>query len=80
MASAPIHSKAVVLMLPFHCLILIPLFVDGRGRGGGGGLLSVRPLFCIAVLCVNHLAGEKRADCFTFVGFGMSCHGLVCRL
>ena len=65
MASAPIHSKAVVLMLLFHCLILIPLFEDGWG----GGLFSVRPLFCIAVLCVNHLAGEKRADCFTFVGF-----------
>ena len=65
MASAPIRSKAVVLMLFFHRLILIPLFVDGWGAG----LFFVRLLFCIAVLCVNHLAGEKRADCFTFVGF-----------
>ena len=44
-AEAIVGSKAVVLLLFIHCLLLLPLFV-----GGGGGCVSC--LFCNALLCV----------------------------
>ena len=42
MASAAVRSMAVVLLLFIHCLLLLPLFVG----------VSVRSLFCFALLCV----------------------------
>ena len=62
MISAAVRSKAVVLLLFIHCLLLLPLFVG----------FCVGSLFFCAVLCVlssfcHHPAGEERAGCFTVV-------------
>ena len=59
MASSIVCSKAVVLLLFIHCLLLLPLFVG----------FIVRCLFCFSVaFCpfkfCNHLAGDERAWCF----------------
>ena len=43
MATAAVHSKAVVLLLFIHCLLLLLLFGGGGGGGGGGG--CVKSLF-----------------------------------
>ena len=41
MATAAVHSKAVVLLLFIHCLLLLLLFGGGGGGGGGGCVKSL---------------------------------------
>ena len=57
MASVAVCSKAVVLLLFIHCLLMLRWSIT---------------LFC-STLCpflfCNHLAGEERVGCFTFVVF-----------
>ena len=64
MASAVVHSKAMVLPSFIHCCNYHGLYVVF--------LCWVLVLFCSA-LCpfefCNHLAGEVRAGCFIFVMF-----------
>ena len=55
------HSKAVVLLLLIHCLLLPPLFC--------GGLWLVRDL--LSRLAIVSL-GKKIASCFTLIAF--KCH------
>ena len=52
MASAAVHSEAVVLLLFILCFLLLPLFV---WLGGG----CVRSLFYYAVQFCNHPAGGE---------------------
>ena len=71
MASAAVRSKAVVLLVFIHCLLLLlVLFCSYLCR------------FKFAIISLG-----KRADCLTFVVFWMSsfdyspwCHGLVCSM
>ena len=61
-------SKAVVLLLLIHCLLLLPLFVG----------ICVWSLLCISVLSViskffNHFAEEERDGCFTLIVFLLLC-------
>ena len=60
-----VHSKAVVLLLLIHRLLLLPLFVG----------VCVRSLFCYAVFCVLpsfamiSLGKREKAGYFTFIVF-----------
>ena len=57
MASVAVRSKAVILLLLFHCKL--PLFV-------GGGWLGVWSLYYKAVLICHHFAEDERAGCCYF--------------
>ena len=68
MASAAVHSKAVVQLLFVHCVLLLSLFV----------VYWVFVKFCSILwpfwFC-NHLPGEEQVGCFTFFSFFCSwCH------
>ena len=76
MTLAAVRSKAMVLLSVNHFfLLLLPLFFFlffffGGGGGGGWGLCSVRIMW-------YHLAGEKRAGCFTLIAYLHVCHVAV---
>ena len=61
MVLAAFRSKAVVLLLLIHCLLLLPLDFLGGGGGiwslafGGGGALSVVSSFAIIPLVNREL-------------------------
>ena len=66
MASADVHSKAVLLLLLLmYCLLLLPLFV--RSAFGTCFVTKFHLSFC------NHLVAGERAGCFTLIVFLVSC-------
>ena len=56
--SAAVRSKAVVLLLLIHCLLLLSLCVG---------------LLCLVLVLVFFLAGEERAGCLTLIVFLLPC-------
>ena len=75
--SAAVHSKAVVLLLFIHCLLLLPMMVL---------FLCVRSLLCFAVLCVQRklvalLWLNYSLNAITLLSFldpSSRWHGLAC--
>ena len=86
MASTIVCSKAVVLLLFIHCLLLLPLFV--------GANCYMLVLFCSSFLSFKVLVlsrwGRERESLvlwcglnfvsLVFFGSSWSCHGLVCHM
>ena len=62
MASAAVRSKALVLLLFIHCLLLLPLLVLLLGSW------FVLQYF-VTFIILQSSAGEERAGCFTLVVF-----------
>ena len=79
MALAAVRSKAVVLLLFIHCLLLLPQ------------QFSVRSLYCFAVPCVlssftiislgkRELVDLNAKSLLSFFDPSSRCHGLVCSM
>ena len=74
MAYTAVRSKAVVLLLLIHCLLLLPLCESVIF------LCFVVRIFMSILVC-NHLDGEERAGCFAWFVLRMSrdcCVALPC--
>ena len=59
-----VRSKAVILLLLIHCLLLLPLWG-----------FFVCSLFCNAILCVLTSFAIKRVGCFALIVMGAVIEG-----
>ena len=60
-------SSAAVRSVVIHCLLLLPSFMD---------FLCLMQCLVVFLSFCNYLAEEKRAGCFIFIVFLLSCGGL----
>ena len=74
MAYTAVRSKAVILLLLIHCILLLPLCES---------VIFLCFVVCnfMSILVCNHLDGEERAGCFAWFVLLMSldrCAALPC--
>ena len=72
MASAAVCSNVSIMLLSFHCWLVLPVCVCGGGGGGGEGVWS-----CCCDLVIHVLSrlatGKEGAGCLTFLMFLLLC-------